>query len=204
MTNRALHLPSGILRGVGLNTSRGWSARIPMIVDGKSIRASIGPCGKAASRNVTISLQDVFGGYFRVLLEEGGITQNSLQVLRNLTEYRVNIKISRVGEEYGVLTSHIVSLYVISALTASMARKLSSTVPFLVFGYRMLGDMTVARLCMSILLPDSSSMCEKDDVQLRKVKRTSIVSRCALGRRQQAKCSTRFCFSGSDSSVDSR
>ena len=92
----------------------------------------------------------------------------------------------------------MVSLYVISALTASIARKLSSTALVLAFGYRMLGVITVARLWMSILLPVSSSTCEKDDVQFKKANKTSMVSRWALGSKQHVRWRTRFCFSGSE------
>jgi hypothetical protein len=99
---------------------------------------------------------------------------------------------------YKELTSHKVSLYSIRLCTASTARKLFSISRFLAPECRMLGAMTVARLWMSILLPDSSSTVEKDDTQFRNVKITSIVSRCACGSRQHVKCNTcrRFSSSG--------
>lgn len=45
---------------------------------------------------------------------------------------------------------------------------------------------------MSILLPDSSSTTEKEDAQFKKQNKTSIVSRCAFGKRQQDRCNTRL------------
>ena len=80
---------------------------------------------------------------------------------------------------FSLHTSHIDSLHSINVCTASIARKLSSTgivARFLFptgFEKRMLGAMTVARLCTSILLPDSSSTVEKDAAQLRNANKIS-------------------------------
>lgn len=57
-----------------------------MVVDGKCLPTIIRSCREAASRNVTVSLQDILGGHFRVLLEQSGITQDDLQVLGNLVQ----------------------------------------------------------------------------------------------------------------------
>ena len=58
-----------------------------------------------------------------------------------------------------------------------MARKLSSMPTSLVSELRMFGVITVARLCVSILLPVSSSTCEKEEAQLRNENRISVESR---------------------------
>lgn len=111
--------------------------------------------------------------------------------------------ILREGErtEWG-LTSHIWSLYSIRELMASMARKLSSETSFLLsWSLRMLGLMTVARLWVSILLPVSSSTCEKDEAQTRKEKRISRESRWLFGSRQHVRWSTRRFFSSSAISI---
>lgn len=52
---------------------------------------------------------------------------------------------------------------------------------------RMFGAITVAMFHVSILLPDSSSTVWKEDTQLRKQKRTSIVSRWALGSKHSTR-----------------
>ena len=80
-------------------------------------------------------------------------------------------------------------------LTASMARKLSSMPGPRESPRRMLGVMTVAMLCVSILLPLSSSTCEKEAAQLRNANKTSTESLWLLGSRQQVRCSTRVFFS---------
>ena len=60
----------------------------------------------------------------------------------------------------------------------------------------MFGQMTVAKLPMSILLPVSSSTCAKDATHLRKMNKTSTVSRCVFGSRQHTRCKTRSRCSG--------
>lgn len=100
------------------------------------------------------------------------------------------------------LTSHIWSLYSINEFTASMAKKLLSSIPaFSVFSFSMLGVITVARLCVSILLPVSPSTFEKDEAQTRKEKSISNESRWLLGSRQQVRCKTLLLFSSSAISV---
>jgi hypothetical protein len=68
-----------------------------------------------------------------------------------------------------------------NSCTTLAAEKLSSLAGSFPFAYKMFGEITVARFCKSILLPVSSSTCEKDATHLRKTKRTSIVSRWDLG-----------------------
>lgn len=98
----------------------------------------------------------------------------------------------------GQLTSHIWSLYSMRELTASIAKKLlSSTTNFSAFSLRILGVMTVARLCVSILLPLSSSTWENDEAHTRKEKSISNESRWHLGSRQQVRCKTLRRFSSS-------
>lgn len=98
----------------------------------------------------------------------------------------------------GQHTSHIWSLYSIREFTASIAKKLLSSMPaFSAFSLRMLGVMTVARLCISILLPVSSSTCENDEAQTRKEKSISNESRWLLGSRQHVRCKTLRRFSSS-------
>lgn len=71
-----------------------------------------------------------------------------------------------------------------------MAKKLLSIPAISAFSLRILGVMTVARLCVSILLPESSSTCENDEAQTRKEKSISNESRWLLGSRQQVRCKT--------------
>ncbi len=85
-----------------------------------------------------------------------------------------------------------------SELTASIARKLLSSMPTMgVFSLRILGVMTVARLWVSILLPVSSSTDEKEEAQIRKEKSISRESRWLFGSRQHVRCKTRLRFSSS-------
>ena len=76
-----------------------------------------------------------------------------------------------------------------------MARKLSSMPRPRESARRMLGVMTVAMLCVSILLPLSSSTWEKEAAQLRNANKTSTESLWLLGSRQHVRCSTRVFFS---------
>lgn len=111
----------------------------------------------------------------------------------------VNIKSSnKRGSPRAQLTSHIWSLYSMRELTASIAKKLLSSIPaFSAFSLRILGVMTVARLCVSILLPVSSSTCENEEAHTRKEKSISNESRWLLGSRQQVRCKTLRRFSSS-------
>src|SRR5205809_654375 len=86
-------------------------------------------------------------------------------------------------------TSHIRSLDSINELIASIARKLSS-IPgtlVLVSWYKMFGVITVARLWMSILLPDSSSTWENEAAQVKNEKRISKQSLWDFGSRQHVR-----------------
>lgn len=116
-----------------------------------------------------------------VVVEDGG------QFVRDL-RFKVRA-VHLAGKEQ--LTWKKISWCSSSSSTARMPRKLSSLVGSLPFASSTLGVMTVARLARSILLPVSSSMCEKEATHLRKTKITSMVSRCALGSRQETRCSMR-------------
>ena len=76
-----------------------------------------------------------------------------------------------------------------------MLSKLSSrteSVPLAGELRKMLGLITVARLCRSILFPVSSSTCEKEATHFKKVNKTSTVSRLPLGSRSVTKCKQRL------------
>lgn len=133
MTDRTLHLPSCVLRRVGFDARRGRHVVVSVgIVDGERFAAVLGFGRETAAGDVPIALQNFFRCHFGIFPEEGRIAEDGLQILRNLGT--VLDHDHQPQWRWEILTSHIVSLYVISALTASMAMKLSSTVPFLTLG----------------------------------------------------------------------
>lgn len=175
VADRALHLRCRVLGNIRFDASRSGRVLPPAGACYRHGFAAIARFLRATSSgNVSISLQNLLRSDLRVFFEETGVVKDWLEILGYLRKVNTCELKKRF---YTLLTSDKVSLYAISALTASIERKLSSTVLFFALGYRIFGVMTVARLWMSILLPDSSSTCEKDEAQLRKANRTSIVSR---------------------------
>lgn len=71
MTNRALHLPGRVLRGIGLDACRSGCIRSPAVAvrDGDCFAAVGGVRGEAPSRNITIPLEDIFSGNLRIFFE---------------------------------------------------------------------------------------------------------------------------------------
>lgn len=95
--------------------------------------------------DVAVTFENFFCGYVGRVIVESGVVEDGLEVFRNLVE-AVRLVFEKSREEM-VLTWHIWSLHSIRELTASIARKLLSSMPTKgVFSLRMLGVMTVARL----------------------------------------------------------
>lgn len=140
MPYRALHLPCCCLGWVGLNASSNRR-----VVATSRSRATFDIRCHSLSYNtlakIAVSLEDFFGRDVGTILEEAGVVENRLKILGNLT-MSVWPKRMRPSD----LTSHITSLYAIKEATASIAKKLSSMLAVFVFGYKMFGVMTVAKL----------------------------------------------------------
>lgn len=101
---------------------------------------------------------------------------------------------------YG-LTSENSSLFSMRSKTTFTAAWSTFLTSLSLLSRRIFGAMTVAMFHVSILLPVSSSTVWNDETQLRKQNRTSIVSRCALGKRQSTKCRTFFLLISSSTSM---
>ncbi len=165
------------------------------LVGGVCRIGDLGAVGGGAT-DVAVTFENFFCGYVGRVIVESGVVEDRLEVFGDLVAV-VSLVCWKELEEV-ILTWHIWSLHSIREFTASIARKLLSSMPTKgVFSLRMLGVMTVARLWVSILLPVSSSTAEKEEAQTKKEKRISRESRWLFGRRQQVRCKTLLRFSSS-------
>lgn len=187
------HWFCGAIDGFGAGTGGVGGRR--GLVGGVCRIGDLGAVGGGAA-DVAIAFEDFFCGYVGRVVVESGVVENRLEVFGDLVAAVSLVCREKLKEV--ILTWHIWSLYSIREFTASIARKLLSSMPTIgVFSLRMLGVMTVARLWVSILLPVSSSTAEKEEAQTKKEKRISRESRWLFGRRQQVRCKTLLRFSSS-------
>lgn len=96
MANRALHLPSCVLGGIGLDTCRRRGIAVSVGVgDRERLATVVRPLREAAPSNISVSFQDLLRCHFGIFPEESGIAEDGLQVLRNLKTISLEVSPDR-------------------------------------------------------------------------------------------------------------